>query len=104
MSIRELNVRDAAQKLDHFRVIDVREPHEFEEVHIDRAQNVPLGRLGADATGWSRDQPILVVCRSGGRSGRGASELTQLGFRDVTNLTGGMLAWEQNRLPVIRIG
>ena len=49
-----------------------------------------------------RDVPLVLVCRSGSRSGIGASLLASMGFTDVANLKGGMDAWEQAGLPVAR--
>lgn len=77
------------------RIIDVREPHEFrgDLGHIPGAELVPLGRVAAAARQWNRDDEIVVVCRSGGRSAHAASELVALGFSRVKNMAGGMLRW-----------
>jgi rhodanese-related sulfurtransferase len=76
------------------RIIDVREPAEFEGElgHLPDAELVPLGGLTRNAKNWPRDVPLLMVCRSGNRSGQACSLLNQLGFSNVTNLKGGMLA------------
>ncbi len=87
-----------------FRTIDVRRPDEWvdELGHIDGADLVTLDHLAEAARGWDRAAPVVVVCRSGGRSGRAALLLEQLGFQHVASMAGGMLAWNDARLPVVR--
>lgn len=98
--MNEIDVRTAHEQLSRYRVIDVREPDELLAGKIASAENVPLGGVGAAAAGWDRNQPLLMVCRSGGRSGRATAQLAQMGFTDVTNMAGGMLAWAASGLPM----
>ncbi|MFZ5441406.1 MAG: rhodanese-like domain-containing protein [Myxococcota bacterium] len=86
------------------RLIDVREPHEFtgELGHVPGATLVPMATVPAEASSWPRDEPVLLVCRSGGRSANVAQFLTRAGFTKVMNLVGGMLAWNQAGRPVER--
>lgn len=102
---RELAPHLAAEHLGELRVIDVREPDEFTGPlgRVPGAELVPLGTVEETARAWNRDVAVLVVCRSGGRSGRAAAILRTLGFRNVFNLTGGMLAWDAHGLPRARI-
>jgi rhodanese-related sulfurtransferase len=90
-------IRDAA------RIIDVREPDEFtgELGHIPGAELVPLATVERTAAAWDRTAPLIVVCRSGGRSGRAAQALIRAGFHRVMNLAGGMLAYRAAGLPVV---
>jgi rhodanese-related sulfurtransferase len=76
------------------RRIDVREPDEFEGPlgHLPRAELVPLGRLQAACATWSREAPLLLICRSGRRSVMAAELLARHGFGRLYNLKGGMLA------------
>ncbi len=85
-------------------LIDVREPPEFtgELGHVPGATLVPLATLAEVATAWDLERDIVLVCRSGGRSARAATELVQRGFQHVYNLRGGMLAWNEAQLPVER--
>ena len=64
------------------RVVDVREAHEFvgDLGHLDGAESVPLATVEAAAAGWDKAAELVLVCRSGGRSGRAATVLAQLGF------------------------
>ena len=86
------------------RLIDCREPEEFtgDLGHIARAELVPLHAFAESASKWDRTQAIVVVCRSGGRSGRAALLLEQLGFTRVASMAGGMLDWNARHLPVER--
>jgi len=86
------------------RLIDVREPHEFDGDlgHVPGAELVPLHTFGALARHWDRETDVILICRSGGRSGRAAEMLVAAGFRRVMNMAGGMLAYSAQQLPVER--
>jgi rhodanese-related sulfurtransferase len=76
------------------RRIDVREPEEYTGPlgHLPGAELVPLSTLEAASVSWPREAPLLLICRSGGRSAKAAQALAQQGFRHLYNLAGGMLA------------
>ena len=84
------------------QVVDVREPDEFNGPlgHIEGARLVPLGALAAHAQELNAAQPIVTVCRSGARSAQATVLLRKAGFDKVANLSGGMLRWRAQRLPV----
>jgi phage shock protein E len=69
-------------------VIDVRSEAEFQERHLPNAINIPLNRLGAEIGRYAtnKDQPLLLHCLSGARSGLGASTLRKMGYVQVSNL------------------
>lgn len=77
-------------------IIDVREPHEYAEFNIG-AENIPLGTLVSRLYDFDerKDDEIIVHCRSGARSSNAKALLEQSGFKNVRNLTGGMLEWQQ---------
>ncbi|GAA4121812.1 rhodanese-like domain-containing protein [Nocardioides fonticola] len=82
-------------------LIDVREPEEWAEGHIAHARHRPLGRLSlADVPAG----PVVMVCRSGNRSGQATRALVAAGRDDVVNMTGGMLAWARAGLPITPAG
>lgn len=85
-------------------LVDVREQDEYrgELGHIPRAQLVPLSTLSAAARAWPKDRPVLLVCRSGGRSGKAALQLSAAGFARVASLRGGMREWNAQGRPVER--
>jgi rhodanese-related sulfurtransferase len=91
--VLELSPREALARKTELRFVDVRELGEYVG---------PLGRVVNDTAQWSREQPLLLICHSGGRSGRAAAALSELGFSTVYNLVGGMLAWEAAGLPRVQ--
>lgn len=74
-------------------VLDVRETHEWEVVHIPDVTLIPLGELEARLDELPKDQDILVVCRSGNRSATARDILLNAGFTNVTSMDGGMNDW-----------
>lgn len=80
------------EKGEKLQVIDVREEEEWNDGHIAEAKLIPLGYLPHRLNELDKETPIVMICRSGGRSHRATEYLTELGF-DVTNMVGGMLAW-----------
>ena len=78
-----------------YRLIDVRNPSEFTGPlgHITGAELVPLATLSSVSVAWDPEQPVILICHSGKRSGRGATLLEQKGFEKVASLVGGMVAW-----------
>lgn len=87
------------------RLVDVRTPAEFQEVHVPGAENVPLDQLEPTrlcGNGCSKDAPVYLLCRSGGRAKQAAPKFQQAGFNRVFVVEGGTQAWEQAGLPVNR--
>jgi sulfur dioxygenase len=82
------------------RWIDVREPWEFAEGHVPGARSVPLSELGFRLDELRGEGPLVVGCRSGGRSLSAAKTLRRLGVAETVNLSGGQLRWEELGLPV----
>lgn len=76
-------------------VLDVRTPEEFEEGRLPDATLVDFyaDDFVEQIQALPRETPYLVYCRSGNRSGKTARLMDQLGFTDVTDVDGGMLAW-----------
>lgn len=82
------------------RVLDVREPHEFAEGHVAGSILVPLASVAARVGEFPKDEPVYVFCRSGNRSMQAAQTLINAGYTDVRNVQGGIIAWNNARLPV----
>src|SRR5919106_4770819 len=78
------------------RLIDVREQHEWDESHIERAIHVPQGEVfeRIDELAPDRSERLLLQCRTDNRSARVADELRELGYDDVGVVKGGIVAWE----------
>jgi rhodanese-related sulfurtransferase len=82
-------------KSNQLTLIDVRTPGEFSWFHIDGATNMP--GLLSNAQGFKGkrvDEPVIVICMTGHRSPMVAYQLKKRGYRQVYNLTWGMLAWK----------
>jgi rhodanese-related sulfurtransferase len=85
-------------------LVDVRTPAEYREVHVAAARNVPLDRLNPATVLRDRrgDEPIYVICRSGGRGRQACEKFNAAGFANVANVEGGTQAWVECGLPVVR--
>ena len=75
-------------------LIDVREYPEYAAGRIPGAQLIPLGEIERRASEINASQPVYVVCRSGKRGAQAQEKLANLGFKEVRNVNGGLLAWE----------
>ena len=91
---RDHPVTDYGTVVVDAQFVDVREPDEVVAGTLPGARNIPLGELPGRVTELDPARRVVLLCRSGGRSGKAAALLAGLGFVDVVNLTGGMLAWE----------
>jgi glyoxylase-like metal-dependent hydrolase (beta-lactamase superfamily II)/rhodanese-related sulfurtransferase len=98
----EIDPAALAERLDQVQVIDVREPHEFSDDlgHIPNARLMPLSTLQARIPSLDREHPIVTVCRAGGRSAQASLMLHKAGLSQIANLSGGMLRWHGEGLPV----
>jgi rhodanese-related sulfurtransferase len=74
-------------------LLDVREPDEWDAGHTPDAHHLPMMEIPARMVEVPTDTEVVVVCRSGARSGRVVSYLIGNGWDNVRNLDGGMQAW-----------
>ncbi len=83
-------------------VLDAREPDEFTAGHIEGAVNIPIRTLAQNLDKLPQDKAasIAVVCKSGIRAAYGTMTLKLLGYTNVKDVAGGMLAWEKDGLPL----
>ena len=104
MSFPELAPTAAHADREGFRIIDVREEHEFHGPlgSVPGSELIPLSTVAENVEQLSDSRPLLLVCRSGVRSGKACSALQELGIQSVANLAGGMIAWNRAGLPVVR--
>ncbi|MDQ6611533.1 MAG: rhodanese-like domain-containing protein, partial [Gemmatimonadota bacterium] len=91
--ISPIVLRTRLQRGDDLDLIDVREPHEWAQQHIDGARLIPLTTLRDLMTTLDASREIVVMCRSGARGANAAQQLRDAGFTRVANLTGGILQW-----------
>lgn len=82
------------------QLVDVREPVEFAEERITGAQLIPLGELEKRSQEIDKTRPVIVMCRAGSRGQQALAKLQALGFTQVRNLEGGILAWKAAGQPI----
>ncbi|MBW1825106.1 MAG: hypothetical protein JRI87_11195 [Deltaproteobacteria bacterium] len=97
--VKEMKTREAkkyldAHGVDEYNLLDVRQDWEYEELHLPGATLIPLPELPDRLDEVAPDKPTLVYCAVGGRSSAAANLMSGRGFRDVYNITGGIMAWE----------
>lgn len=98
----EISIEEAARLREAGAfVLDVREPYEYAEEHIDGATLIPLGELPARLSEVPRDKQVVVVCRSGNRSQSGRDVLRNAGFSSVASMTGGLIRWNASGKPLV---
>jgi rhodanese-related sulfurtransferase len=97
----ELAARRVAELLERGEVqlVDVREPHEWEEGRIAGASHIELERLAGRAAEIDRDRPVVFQCRLGARSAMATAAFRAAGW-EAYNLTGGLQAWVEAGLPL----
>ncbi len=97
--MKDLDVIEFKQKIDNndeFILIDVREPFEYEMFNL-KGKLMPLGNLMSYLNELEpfKEKEIIIHCRSGARSATAKDILTQMGYKNVRNLLGGVLAWQE---------
>ena len=103
LSTERLSPGVAAERLQSDlppQIVDVRTAHEHETKFIEGSVSLPLSRLSQRVGELPRDRPLLVQCAGGYRSSIAASLLQAAGFEQVSELAGGIAAWEAAGLPV----
>lgn len=96
IQVDELNLK--LQNGEKLHLVDVRETFEHDEFNIGGIL-LPLGdiRMGdTEKIDHLKDEEVYLYCRSGNRSGQAAMILETMGFKNVTNVVGGMLAWQDS--------
>jgi rhodanese-related sulfurtransferase len=85
-------------------LVDVRSGGDFKAAHIGNARNVPGSEIaaGAEALGRFKDKVLITCCDTGMTAGSAARQLARLGFKQVYNLRGGLAAWRQDNLPLVK--
>ena len=101
----------ATYRAEGWLILDVREPYEFEEGHVDGAYNVPRGVLEVHADHehhkrdpklQDRNQKVVCYCGGGYRSLLAAKVLKEMGFADAVSVAGGWRRWTEEGLRVVR--
>jgi sulfur-carrier protein adenylyltransferase/sulfurtransferase len=104
--IEEIDPADAREEIaDGAALVDTREPHEYEEAHLEGGTLVPPAELAGRIAEVvpDRSQRVVLYCRSGDRSARAADLMeSELGYDDVASMAGGILAWQEAGYPVVQ--
>jgi rhodanese-related sulfurtransferase len=87
-----------------FAILDVRTPSEFAEGHIENATNLDFysDTFADDLNLLDKDKAYLIYCRSGVRSGDALEMMAEFNFREVYNISDGIIAWEKAGLPTVK--
>jgi rhodanese-related sulfurtransferase len=101
--VEEIDPVAAAQAIadPDVQIVDCRTEREWKSGHLEEAQLLPLGTLGARLGELERERPVIVVCKSGHRSAIAARQLTGAGFVDVKSMKGGVDAWKRAGKPLV---
>ena len=104
MIINEIDVGELVALMDsnpnNIQIVDVRQPQEVAAGAIAGINNIPMVSIPLRANEISEDKQVILVCRSGARSGQCTAWLMQNGKTNVHNLRGGMIAWANNGLQI----
>jgi adenylyltransferase/sulfurtransferase len=99
--IDPVEVKQKLDRGDDFVLIDVREPYEYQIARIPGARLIPLGDLPKHLSELNPNAEIVAHCRSGQRSQKAVDLMKQNGFKNVRNMTGGILAWSDKVDPSV---
>ncbi len=100
--IEDVTPQEVLEASKQLKLIDVREVSEYsgELGHAADAELIVLSTLPEKIKSLPKDQTIVFICRSGGRSAQAAAFAKSEGLSDVYNMRGGMLLWNQLKLPI----
>ena len=91
--ITSVELKQRLDRGDALKIVDVREPNEYQINRIAGSELIPLGDIPKRYAELNPDEEIVVQCKSGGRSAKAADFLRSVGFKKVLNLRGGILDW-----------
>jgi len=105
VTIEEIEPFEAAAEIEGGDVVlvDTREPHEYQEAHLEGGKLVPPGVLADEIAAAAPDKSArtILYCRSGNRSAIAAAQLQAMGYENVASMAGGILLWQEQGLPVV---
>ena len=104
MTLRPAAFKKALRKTKDKVLLDVRTPDEFAEGHLKNAQNIDYlaDEFETQVSRLDKSKPYFLYCRSGKRTAGAAELMLALGFEKIYTLDGGILAWEEQKMPVVR--
>ena len=87
---------------ENAQLIDVRDKADFKAGHITGSQNISIADITDNAVKLEKDRPIVVICKLGQRAQSAAMLLKKQGYSNVMVLAGGLTAWRNDGLPVVK--
>ncbi len=103
-SVENISVEEVYEIMnsdEDYILLDVRTPEEFSEGHLEGALHIPVNELEGRLGELSKDKPIIVYCKSGGRSSTAADLLVENSFTQIYNMSGGITEWMSKNYPVV---
>ena len=100
--VTEISPQWVASHMEEVHILDVRTAIEAaeEQARIYRAQLIPINELRDRVNEVPKDKPVVTICRSGKRSVLAANILRELGWKEIANISGGLLRWYEEGLPI----
>lgn len=100
-SVDDVSPQEVLENKNSLYLVDVRELDEYhgDLGHVAGAKLISLGDFSKKVQDLPHDQTLVIICRSGGRSAQATAYAKQLGYSNIYNMAGGMLAWNQFNLP-----
>ncbi len=99
----EVSPQDAFERLKAgktIQLVDVRSEEENKQGYITGARSIPLQELGNRTSEINKNEPVLLYCQSGARSGMALALLKGKGYSQIAHISGGISAWRRNNLPL----
>lgn len=93
------------EKEKKLQLVDVRTPGEYNEGHLKNSINIDIydfENFEIEVNKLSKDQPVLIYCKSGSRSKEATAQLISLGFEEVYDLQGGIMKWISSGLETVK--
>ena len=100
VTVEELKELEALRDV---QLIDIRTPEEYESGYIKGYRNMDYlsDTFKVEIEALDKSKPIVIYCRSGGRSGRCASMMLEIGFKEIYDLDGGIIQWKAEDNPLV---
>jgi len=104
VKVVDIATYEAQLKQPNVQLLDVRTPEEFSEGHLENAKNCNImgSDFDAQVANLDKSKPVMVYCKSGGRSSRASERLKELGFITITDLEGGISNWNSENKPTVK--
>ena len=103
-SARGVSPMELSRLVNHEQavIVDVRSQEEYDRGHITKAKNIPLDEIETKSKQLEKfkKRPLVIVCQTGNRAGKAANQLRKLEFDKLFHLTGGVVEWQKDNLPL----